>query len=397
MGHAREKRVADFGLSEEERMVQQLAHEFAAKEIRPKAAYYDEHEELPREIIAKASEVGLAAGIFGGGGGLSSVIIAEELAWGCAGIALAIAASGLAGAAIAGIGTPEQQKKFLPMAMSSDGNVRLGAMGLTEPEAGSDVQAIATTAVRDGDDYVLNGTKRFITNGGIADIHVIFATEDRSKGWGGLAAFAVEKDTPGLTQGTVWKKMGIRASHTADVILEDCRIPAENRLGPPPAGAGSGGAPSPPGALGALKMLERTRPSVGAFSLGIARAALEYATDYAKERRQFNKPLIAQEGIAFKLADMAMAYDSAKLLVHRAAWLAATGQPLLRAEGSMAKCYASDAAMRITIDALQIAGGYGYMREFPLEKWVRDAKIFQIFEGTNEIQRLVISRALGGG
>jgi acyl-CoA dehydrogenase len=376
-------------------MVQQLAHEFAVKEIRPKAAYYDEHEELPRDIIAKASEVGLASGIFGGGGGLSSVIIAEELSWGCAGIALAIAASGLAGAAIMGIGTPEQRDKFLPMAMSTDGVVRLGAMGLTEPEAGSDVQAIATTATRDGDDYVLNGTKRFITNGGIADVHVIFATEDRSKGWGGLAAFVVEKGTPGLSEGTVWKKMGIRASHTADVILEDCRIPAENRLGPPARAATEGGPPPVPGALGALKMLERTRPAVGAFSLGIARAALEYATEYAKERKQFGKPLIAQEGIAFKLADMAMAYDSARLLVHRAAWLAATGQPMLRAEGSMAKCYASDAAMRITIDAVQICGGYGYMREFPVEKWVRDAKIFQIFEGTNEIQRLVIGRALG--
>jgi acyl-CoA dehydrogenase len=388
--------MADFGLNEEERMIQQLAHEFAVKEIRPKAAYYDEHEELPREIIGKANDLGLASGIFGGGGGLSSVLITEELAWGCAGIALAIAASGLAGAAIMGIGTPEQQAKFLPMAFGSNGEVRLGAMGLTEPEAGSDVQAIATTAVRDGDDYVLNGTKRFITNGGIADVHVIFATEDRSKGWGGLAAFVIEKDNPGLSMGTVWKKMGIRASHTADVILEDCRIPAENRLGPPPRIATEGGPPPVPGALGALKMLERTRPSVGAFALGIARAALEYATEYAKERKQFGKPLIAQEGIAFKLADMAMAYDSARLLVHRAAWLASTGQPLLRAEGSMAKCYASDAAMKIAIEAVQICGGYGYMREFPVEKWVRDAKIFQIFEGTNEIQRLVIGRALGG-
>ncbi len=387
--------MADFNLTEEERMVQQLAHEFAEKEIRPQATYYDEHEELPREIIAKASALGLTTGIFGGDDGaseLSSVIIAEELSWGCAGIALAIGASGLAAAAIQGIGTEEQKQKFLPMAISSEGNVHLGAMGLTEPEAGSDVQAISTTAVRDGDEYVLNGTKRFITNGGIADVHVIFATEDKSKGWGGLAAFAVEKDTPGLSEGTVWKKMGIRASHTADVILEDCRIPAVNRLGPPP---GSKEAQSVPGALGALKMLERTRPVVGAFALGIARAALEYATQYAKERKQFGKPLIAQEGIAFKLADMAMAYDSAQLLVRRAMWMSNTGAPLLRAEGSMAKCYASDAAMRITIDALQICGGYGYMREFPLEKWVRDAKIFQIFEGTNEIQRLVISRAIG--
>ena len=386
--------MADFSLTEEERMIQQLAHEFAVKEIRPKAAYYDEHEELPYEIIAKASELGLATGVFGGGTGeLSSVIIAEELAWGCAGIALAIGASGLAAAAIQGIGTEEQQAKFLPQAISADGNVRLGAMGLTEPEAGSDVQAISTTAVRDGDDYVLNGTKRFITNGGIADVHVIFATEDKSKGWGGLAAFAVEKGTPGLSEGTVWKKMGIRASHTADVILEDCRIPAMNRLGPPP---GSKEAQSVPGALGALKMLERTRPVVGAFALGIARAALEYSTEYAKERKQFGKPLIAQEGIAFKLADMAMEYEAARLLVHRAMWQSANRLPMLRAEGSMAKCYAADAAMKITVEAVQICGGYGYMREFPVEKWMRDAKIFQIFEGTSEIQRLVISRAIGG-
>ena len=385
--------MADFNLTEEERMVQQLAHEFAEKEIRPKAAYYDEHEELPYDIIKKASELGLATGIFGAGASeLSSVIIAEELSWGCAGIALAIGASGLAAAAIQGIGTDDQKARFLPKAISSDGNVYLGAMGLTEPEAGSDVQAISTTAVRDGDDYVLNGTKRFITNGGIADVHVIFATEDKSKGWGGLAAFVVEKGTPGLSQGTVWKKLGIRTSHTADVILEDCRIPAENRLGPPP---GTKEAQSVPGALGALKMLERTRPVVGAFALGIAKAALEYATEYAKERKQFGKPLIAHEGIAFKLADMAMAYDSARLLVHRAMWMGSRGEPMLRAEGSMAKCYASDAAMRITVDALQICGGYGYMREFPLEKWVRDAKIFQIFEGTNETQRLVISRSIG--
>jgi len=389
-----ETQMADFSLSDEERMVQQLAHEFAEKEIRPQAAHYDEREEFPRDIVIKANELGLAAGIFGAGApGLSGVIIAEELAWGCAGIALAIAASGLAAAAILGMGTPDQQAKFLPMAISTGKELRLGAMGLTEPEAGSDVQAISTTAARDGDDYVLNGTKRFITNGGIADVHVIFATEDKSKGWGGLAAFVVEKGTPGLSEGTVWKKMGIRASHTADVILEDCRVPAANRLGPAPSG-GAGVAAAVPGALGALKMLERTRPSIGALSLGIARAALEYATDYARERKQFGKPLIAHEGIAFKLADMAMAYDAARLLVHRAAWMAAQGQPLLRAEGSMAKCYASDVAMKLTVEAVQICGGYGYMREFPVEKWVRDAKIFQIFEGTNEIQRLVISRAL---
>ncbi len=388
--------MADFGLTEEERMVQQVAHEFAEKEIRPKAAYYDEREETPYELIARANELGLAMGIFGDGTtGLVPYIITEELSWGCAGIALAIASSGLAAAAIIAIGTEEQKERFLPQCVGDGKVVRLGAMGLTEPEAGSDVANISTTAVRDGDFYVLNGAKRFITNGGIADIHVIFATEDKSKGWGGLSAFVVEKDTPGLSQGAVWKKMGIRASHTADVILDDCRIPVSNKLGWTP-GADRAPGEGPPGALGALKMLERTRPVIGAFSLGIARAALEYATEYAKTRVQFGKPIIAHEGVAFKLADMAMEIDAARLLVWRGGWMWANNVPFFRAEGSMAKCYASDVAMRVTIEALQVCGGYGYMREFPLEKWVRDAKIFQIFEGTNEIQRLVISRALAG-
>ncbi len=389
--------MVDFALSEEERMVRELAHEFAEKEIRPKAAYYDEHEEVPYDLIAKASELGLAMGIFGGGGrgGLIPYIITEELAWGCAGIALAIASSGLAAAAIQAMGTPEQQARFLPMCVSDGKQVRLGAMGLTEPEAGSDVANISTTAVRDGDFYVLNGTKRFITNGGIADIHVIFATEDKSKGWAGLGAYVVEKGTPGLIAGTTWKKMGIRASHTADVILEDCRIPVSNKLGWSPEAERNGGG-GPPGALGALKMLERTRPVIGAFSVGIARAALEYAIEYAKTRVQFGKPIIAHQAVGFKLAEMATEVDAARLLVWRAGWMWDAGEPFLRGEGSMAKYYASDVAMKVTLEALQICGGYGYMREFPLEKWVRDAKIFQIFEGTNEIQRLVISRALAG-
>jgi len=231
--------------------------------------------------------------------------------------------------------TREQRERFRPMIISTENEVRLGAMGLTEPEAGSDVKALSTTAVRDGDDWILNGSKRFITNGGIADLTVVFATEDKSKGWGGLCAFVVEKGTPGLTETVHWKKMGIRASYTADIALDNVRVPADHRLGHSPDG--------------------------GSGSSGGAGTAVGAVTE---------------------------------AVIWRAGWMANNNVPFLHAECSMAKCFPSDVAMHVTLDALQIAGGYGYMREFPLEKWVRDAKIFQIFEGTNEIQRLVISRAL---
>jgi len=389
--------VVDFALSEEERMIKDLAHEFAEKEIRPVAEYYDEHEgEYPYPVVQKAAQLGLSTGAFGGSSALGGVTIVEELSWGCGGIALAIVSSGLAAAAIVGMGTEEQKAKFLPMCMSTEEEVRIGAYCLTEPEAGSDVANISTTAVRDGDDYILNGTKRFATNGGIADVHVVFATEDKSKRWGGLCAFAIEKDTPGLSEGTVWRKMGVRASHTSDVILEDCRVPLANRLGDPPDEVKEGGAPRR-GAAGALGALERTRPVIGAFGLGVGRAAFEYSLDYAKERIQFGRPIATRQAIAFKLADMAIELDAARMLIWRAAWMGYAGVPFLRAEGSMAKCYPTDVAMRVTVEAVQILGGYGYMREFPVEKWVRDAKIFQIFEGTNEIQHIVIARALTGG
>ena len=386
-------------LSEEERMVRDVAHQFAAKEIRPVAAKYDENEEVPYDIIAKAAEVGLGlsanGATLGGGSSLLPSIIAEELAWGCAGIALAINSSGLAAAAIGASGSREQRARWMPEITSDGQNVRLGAMCLTEPDAGSDVANIQTTATRDGDDFVLNGEKQFITNGGIADLHVVFATEDKSKGWGGISAFVVPKDTPGLSTGTTWKKMGIRASHTANVVFSDCLIPAEYKLGGDPGGSGgSGGSSAGPGALGVLSTLERTRPVVGAYALGIARAAQEYALDYAKERVQFGKPIIRNQGVSFMLADMAMAVDAARMMVWRAAWMAGAGGQFLRAEGSMAKCFASDVAMKVTVDAVQVLGGQGYMRDHPCEKWVRDAKIFQIFEGTNQIQRLVIGRAL---
>ncbi len=387
--------MLSFELSDEERLVQQVAHDFAKKEIRPVAHHFDETEETPYDIIKKAAAVGFGVtrdgGLLDGGSSLVPCILAEELSWGCAGIALAINSSGLAAAAIAATGSPEQRTKWLAEIASDADTVKLGAMCLTEPDAGSDVANIQTTAVRDGDDYVLNGEKQFITNGGIADVHVVFATEDRSKGWGGLGAYVVPKGTPGLEGGPAWKKMGIRASHTANVVLHDCRIPAENRLG---GGGSGGGASTGPGALGALMTLERTRPVVGAYALGIGRAAYEYALDYAKARVQFGRPIIKNQGVSFMLADMAMAVDAARLMVWRAAWMAGANVPYLQAEGSMAKCFASDMAMKVTVDAVQVLGGQGYMRDHPVEKWVRDAKIFQIFEGTNQIQRMVIGRAL---
>ncbi|HSE47057.1 MAG TPA: acyl-CoA dehydrogenase family protein, partial [Gemmatimonadales bacterium] len=288
--------MVSFELSDEERLVQQVAHDFAKREIRPVAGYYDEHEETPYELIKKAAAVGFGVSREGGlleegSSSLVPSILAEELSWGCAGIALAINSSGLAAAAIAATGSAEQRARWLPE-IASDGNtVKLGAMCLTEPDAGSDVANIQTTATRDGDDYILNGEKQFITNGGIADVHVVFATEDRSKGWGGLGAYVVPKGTPGLEEGTTWRKMGIRASHTANVVFNDCRIPAENKLG----GGGGSGQPSGPGALGALMTLEQTRPVVGAYALGIGRAAYEYALDYAKERVQFGRPIIKNQ------------------------------------------------------------------------------------------------------
>ncbi|MFC7441092.1 acyl-CoA dehydrogenase family protein [Laceyella putida] len=384
----------DFRLTEEQREFQKLAHEFAKNEIRPVAHIYDESEEMPWDIIKKAAKLGLTAyrypeeyGGLGINDPITTMLITEELAWGCAGIAVAINGTGLAATAIMVAGTEEQKKKYIPMFCDMD-DPKLGAMGLTEPGAGSDVAAMATTAVRDGNEYVLNGTKQFITNGGIADLHVIFAQTDKSKGWDGIAAFVVEKGNPGLKMGKKERKLGVRASHTAQVILEDCRIPLENRLG------GEPGSPGYISGLAALKMLEATRPAVGAAALGIARASYEYALAYARERKQFGIPIIKQQAIGFKLADLATEIDAARLLIWRAAWMVKNNLPFRLGEGSMAKLYAGDVAVKASLEAIQILGGYGYTKEYPVEKWLRDAKIYQIWEGTAEIQRLVISRLL---
>lgn len=388
--------MIDFELTREQREIQRLAHEFAEKEIRPKAAYYDETEEFPWEIVKKAHKIGLTTFSYPeeyGGGGIddpvTSLLVSEELAWGCAGIAVAVSGSHLPAAAIMAMGTTRQKKKWLPILCDPD-NCKIGAMGLTEPGAGSDVSSIQTTARREGDHYVLNGTKQFITNGGIADIHVVFASLDRSKGWGGVAAFIIDdKNIPGFSMGRKERKMGVRASHTAQVIMEDVRIPVENRLGGEP-----GDQEYVPGYIGALKMLEHTRPGVASSAIGIARAAYEYALGYAKERIQFGKPIVEHQAVAFKLADMATRIDAARLLTWRAGWMRHKGVRFQRGEGSMAKLFAGDVAMATTIDAIQILGGYGYVKEYPVEKWARDAKIYQIWEGTAEIQRMVISRAI---
>ena len=380
--------MPQFALSEADALVQKTAHEFAKNEVRPVAMEYDERDEYAWDVAAKAAEIGLAGGPLGGTAaepGITSMITAEELSWGCAGIALGTQVSGLAATAISVIGTEEQHERFLPMCTSDDGKLRLGALALTEPDAGSDAGMIKTRAARDGDEYVINGTKRFITGGGIADITVAFARESDSEGWRDVSAFVVPNDAEGFSQIKKWDKMGIRASHTADLALDEVRVPADHRLGPADPDFRSGG-------RGALGTLAATRPWIGAFAVGLARAAFEYAADYARERKTMNKPLIEHQGVGFMLADMDIAIDAARLLTWRAGEMASMNQPFDLEEASKAKTFASDMAMKVTTDAVQVCGGVGFMRDMPLEKWMRDAKIFQIFEGANQIQRMVIAR-----
>ncbi len=387
----------DFSFTQEQEEIRKLAHEFAVNEMRPVAAEYDEKEETPWAVMQKAHDLGLdaASGFpeqYGGGGIdlMSSLILTEQLAWGDAGIGVSINATGLCGAAILAMGTEEQKQKYISQ-FCDPKQLRIGAMGLTEPNSGSDSMALETTATKVDGGYVLNGTKQFCTNGGIADIMVAFVTTDKSAGAAGIAGFVIEKDTPGMRQGRKEKKLGVRASHTAQVIFEDCFVPEEARLGFDKAGNATG-----PGAIGALLMLEATRPLVAAGAVGIARAAYEFARDYSLERHAFGKPIARHEAIAFKLADMATEIDAAWLLTLRAAWMAQNGIPFARGEGSMAKLMAGDVAMRVTVDAVQVLGGYGYIKEYPVERFMRDAKIYQIWEGTAEIQRLVISRLILG-
>jgi len=394
----------DLALDPEQEEMRDLARDFARREIRPVAARYDEAEEVARPVLEKAHEIGLLSfGLpeeYGGGGvpggliGLTNFVVMEELAWGCAAIATTIGSSTYAAGPILALGTEEQRRRFIPRFCDPD-RVRLGAVCITETGGGSDVAAMRTTFRRDADGYVLDGTKCFITNGGIADVHVVFAVERPGAGWSGMAAFLVEKGTPGLSMGKVERKLGVRSSHTAEVVLDGCRVPAENRLGGEPAAAddprrGTGTAP----AGNPLFLLQYSRMTYAATAVGLARAAFEYALDYAGERVSFGRPIARHQAVGAKLAEMAMAVDAARLLVWRAGWMIDSGRPLDRAEGSMAKCYSADVAVAVTQEAVQILGGHGYMRDHPVEKWYRDAKVFQIWEGTNEIQREVIARAL---
>ena len=394
-------------LNEDQLTLQKWVHGFAEDVVRPAAEEWDEKEEFPYPIVEQAREIGLygwefmAESMFNDPTGLSMPIAIEELFWGDAGIGMAIMGSGLAAAGIAASATPEQMMEWVPQCYSNEkGELALGAFAASEPDAGSDVGGYRTSAVYDQktDEWVLNGTKAWITNGGIADIHVVVAVVDAELGSKGHASFVVPPGTKGLSQGQKYKKHGIRASHTAEVVLDDVRVPGHCLLGGKEklderlarVRRGEKG-----NAQAAMQTFEATRPAVGAQALGIARAALEYSTEYAKERVAFGKPIIMNQAIAFMLADMATEVEACRNMIYRAAWLAKNGT-FQNAEGSMAKLKAGRTATWVTERAIQILGGYGYTREYPVERWHRDAKIHDIFEGTEQIQQLVISRAISG-
>jgi alkylation response protein AidB-like acyl-CoA dehydrogenase len=388
------------------REMRDWVHGFAANVIRPAAAEWDEREETPWPILEEAAKIGLYSLEFFseqwlGPTGLGIPIAFEELFWGDAGIALSLVGSSLAAVALSSNGTNEQMGEWLPQMFGGPGDVKLAAFCSSEPDAGSDVAAIRTRAVYDEatGEWVLNGTKTWATNGGIADVHVVVASVDPALGSRGQASFVVPPGTPGLSQGQKFRKYGIRASHTAEVVLDGARVPGrcliggKERLDERLARVREGGSA---GEQAALKTFERSRPSVAAMAVGIARAAVEFATEYSRNRVQFGHPIGQNQAIAFMLADMQASVDAARLLTWRAAWMARNGLPFDHAEGSMSKLVAGETAVRVTDQAMQILGGNGYTREFPVERWHRDAKIFTIFEGTSEIQRMIIGRALTG-
>ncbi|WP_306007492.1 acyl-CoA dehydrogenase AcdA [Bacillus sp. MMSF_3353] len=375
-----------FKLSEEHEMIRKMVRDFAKNEVAPTAAERDEEERFDRALFDQMAELGLT-GIpwpeeYGGIGSdyLAYVIAIEELSRVCASTGVTLSAhTSLAGWPIFKFGTEEQKQKFLrPMAEGA----KIGAYGLTEPSSGSDAGAMRTTAKRDGDHYILNGSKIFITNGGIADIYVVFALTDPESKQRGTSAFIVESDTPGFSVGKKESKLGIRSSPTTEIMFEDCRIPVENLLGE-----------EGQGFKVAMQTLDGGRNGIAAQAVGIAQGALDASVEYARERHQFGKPIAAQQGIGFKLADMATDVEAARLLTYQAAWLESEGLPYGK-ESAMSKVFAGDTAMKVTTEAVQVFGGYGYTKDYPVERYMRDAKITQIYEGTQEIQRLVISRML---
>jgi len=400
--------MSDFSLdlNEDQLQIQKWVHDFNENVVRPVAHEWDEREETPWPVIEEAAKVGLysmdfMATCFADPTGLLMAIVLEEMGWGDAGIGLAIFGTNLAVAGILANGTPEQQGEWIPQCFGTADQIKLAAFGVSEPDAGSDVSSLRARAEYDEakDEWVLNGTKTWITNGGIANTHVLVLSVDPELGSRGQASFVVPEGTPGLRQGQKFKKMGIRASHTAEVVLEDCRVPGRCLLGGKEklderlALAREGKKTS---TQAAMSTFEATRPLVGAQAVGIARAAYEFSLDYAKERTQFKRAIIENQGIAFKLADMKVRVDASRLLVWRAAWMAANKKKFTAGEGSQSKLFAGETAVWVTEQAIQILGGYGYVREYPVERWHRDSKIYTIFEGTSEIQRLVISRAVSG-
>jgi acyl-CoA dehydrogenase len=374
-----------FALTDEQKALRELAREFAANEIRPKAAEYDEHSTHPVDIIAKAHEVGLMnlhVPEEHGGLGLSAfdgMLAGEEISWGCSGIGTAICANGLGSGPVILAGSEEQKAQWLPPLLEEP---ILCSFGLSEPEAGSDVARMKTTAVRHGDEYVLNGSKTFITNAGYAAWTVVFAKTDPTKGHRGISAFIVPMDTPGVTIEKHLDKMGQRSTDTSAFALTDAVVPAANRLGE-----------EGDGFKIAMRTLDFTRPGTAAGAVGVAQAAYELAVEYAKERVTFDVPIAMHQGINFMIADMATQIEAARLLVWQSAWLHDMGKRATL-QSSFAKLFAADTVMKVTTDAVQVFGGYGYIKEYPVEKLMRDAKLFQIYEGTSQIQRLVIAKEI---
>ena len=400
--------MSEFSLSLGEDLVQMRdwVHDFAATVIRPAAAEWDEREETPWPLLEEAAKIGLYSLDFYAtqyleGSGLGIPLAFEELFWGDAGIGLSLVGSSLAAVSVVANGTPEQVGEWCPQMFGGPGDVKLGAFCSSEPEAGSDVAAIRTRASYDEshDEWLLNGVKTWVTNGGIANVHVVVASVDPALGARGQASFIVPPGTAGLSMGQKFRKHGIRASHTAEVVLDDVRIPGrcvvggrdklEERLARARSGERSGG-------QAAMKTFEASRPGVAAMAVGVARAAAEFAAEYAQTRVQFGRPIGQNQAVAFMLADMHTSVDAARLLVWRAAWMARQGIAFEAAEGSMSKLVAGETAVRVTEQAIQVLGGNGYTRDYPVERWHRDAKIFTIFEGTSEIQRMIIARAVTG-
>ncbi len=381
----KEKDMIDFSLSEEQLAMQKTARDFAQNEIAPVAAEYDRSGEYPAEVVKKAFQAGLVYGAIPeryGGDGLSAIdqlIIAEELSAGCSGISTCIAINSLAAIPLVLFGSDKQKETYLTKICAEE---KLMALCVTEPGAGSDVSSITTAAEKDGGTYRISGTKTFITNGGVADYYVVFASVDRKLGQKGITAFLVPSDTPGITVGKKEDKMGQRAANTTDVIFDNALVPAENRIG----NEGQG-----------FKIIMNTfnhsRPGVGVSAVGVARSAMEYSLKYAAEREQFGVPIFMHQSIMFMLADMAKDIQAGRLLAWQAAWKSSQGLDNSK-EAAFAKVFCGDMVMRVTTDAAQILGGYGYIKDYPVEKMMRDAKVFQIYEGTAQIQRLLIGRAL---